>query len=549
MTMPDYQYSQEFLQYTKEYQHYLAVRDMCTIMVALHRQDYEMAANTWNRHEGPHARLTITAISWFIDYLMSKGQDPAAWARDYDAHAGSEDISVRDMCRMMIALHHDDSDAAVDVWNEHEGPHFKLATEAITGLRIYLVRNGQDPIEWASSFEAYGATQAGCQPSLGGEKRPIGENHLIRNTQQESLTDSAIAATTADLGIATTRDDWTFCDGDDTSNDHPYVEYHITPGRLWLRVTGGPDDENQQPTASSGIWCPEVLGGDSSVPMKRFALDGLQLVMGGQADSKPSFRARMRGIWGWAAVVLVFLVGLIAGGLARALLLGGAAALIVGIVAGIRSLRGTDDGSHRRTALTAVSAGLIAAFTGVMIVAASAPATTSLPPSTSAPTPSPRSTTDGGALAKADASTNAEAEAEDKSRASAGAESKGSSASFEHFKVSVTQVSRNSSQLRLQAKVCVKSLPPDPQGNRTRISWDPWSIRAGSRTIEPDVNAAPLEKEFPADATYRVGECASGWIPFATNRTVTRIVYANGVGDRAVWDAANLAAQPTTRRS
>ena len=144
---------------------------------------------------------------------------------------------------------------------------------------------------------------------------------------------------------------------------------------------------------------------------------------------------------------------------------------------------------------------------------------------------------------------NAEAEAEDKSRASAGAESKGSSASFEHFKVSVTQVSSNSSQLRLQAKVCVKSLPPDPQGNRTRISWDPWSIRAGSRTIEPDVNAAPLEKEFPADATYRVGECASGWIPFATNRTVTRIVYANGVGDRAVWDAANLAAHPTTRRS
>ena len=110
----------------------------------------------------------------------------------------------------------------------------------------------------------------------------------------------------------------------------------------------------------------------------------------------------------------------------------------------------------------------------------------------------------------------------------------------------MTQVRRNDSQVQLQAKVCVKSLPPDPQGNRTRISWDPWSIRAGSPTIEPDLNATQLMDEFPADATYRVGQCAFGWIPFATNRTVSRILYANGVGDRAVWDAANLAAQPTT---
>jgi len=297
--------------------------------------------------------------------------------------------------------------------------------------------------------------------------------------------------------------------------------------------------------------------------MERFALDGLQMVIGSQADSKPdprtagstapanaridaqsSFRARMRGKWGWAAAVLVFLVSLLAGGLARALLLGGAAVLTVGIVAVIRSLRGEDDGRHRRTALTAVSGGLITAFGGVMILATAAPGITSLPPSpTSAPTPSPRPTVDGRAQA-----TEAEAKAEAKGGASAEAKSRGSSASFEHFTVSVTQVSRNSSHVRLQAKVCVKSLPPNPQGNRTRISWDPWSILAGSRTIEPDFGAGPFEDGFPADATYRVGQCASGWIPFATDRTATQIVYANGVGDRAVWDAANLAAQPTTHR-
>ena len=566
--MAEYQYSKEFLQYTREYQLYLAVRDMCTIMVALHREEYDRVAEAWKRHEGPHFHLTIQAINAFMDYLVRNGQDPAAWARDYDAYAGGEDISVRDMCRMMVALHRNDSNAAADVWNEHEGLHFKLATEAIHALRGYLMRDGQDPIEWARGYEAYAAEQAGCQPSLGGEKRAVAGDYLVRNDEPEGLTARAIEATTANLGITSTKNDWKFSGGDDTSEGRPYVEHHLTPGRLWLRVTGGFYDENQQPSVRCGIWCPEVLGGDSSVPMERFCLDGLRIVMGPPADSKPHpqtaesnaptavridaqtpFRARMRGKWGWATAALLFLVGLLAGGLASALVLGGATVFLVGIVAGIRGLRGDADSRHRGTALAAVSAGLVAAFCGVVIapdptktvsnlpMATSAPASTSLAPApTSAATPSPQSTVDGKSRAEAEAK-----------RRVAKANSKGSSASFEHFRVTVSQVSSSNSQVRLQAKVCVKSLPPDPQGKRTRISWDPWSIRAGSRTIEPDSHASPLKDEFPADATYRVGQCASGWIPFATNRTVSRIAYANGVGDRAVWDPANLAAQPTTR--
>jgi hypothetical protein len=101
------------------------------------------------------------------------------------------------------------------------------------------------------------------------------------------------------------------------------------------------------------------------------------------------------------------------------------------------------------------------------------------------------------------------------------------------------------------AKVCVESLPPDPQGNRTRISWDPWSVRAGSRTVDADPSNSVFEDAFPPDKTYRVGQCASGWIPFFTRANVTRVNYANGVGDIAVWDANQLDRAPKihTKRS
>ena len=49
---------------------------------------------------------------------------------------------------------------------------------------------------------------------------------------------------------------------------------------------------------------------------------------------------------------------------------------------------------------------------------------------------------------------------------------------------------------------------------------------------------------FPPDRTYRVGQCASGWIPFFTRDNVTNLRYANGVGDIAVWDANHLDKAP-----
>jgi hypothetical protein len=124
----------------------------------------------------------------------------------------------------------------------------------------------------------------------------------------------------------------------------------------------------------------------------------------------------------------------------------------------------------------------------------------------------------------------------------------GSSAKFKHFKVTVREVKKEtSSEVRVLAEVCVRRLPPDPQGNRTRISWDPWSVRAGSQTVDADPSRSVFKGTFPPDKTYRVTECASGWIPFFVRATVTEVKYANGVGDIAVWNAKHLDRAPQMR--
>lgn len=122
----------------------------------------------------------------------------------------------------------------------------------------------------------------------------------------------------------------------------------------------------------------------------------------------------------------------------------------------------------------------------------------------------------------------------------------GSSVAFKHFKVTVRQMEQAPPGVRVLAEVCVRRLPPDPQGNRTRISWDPWSIVTGSKTVDAGLSSTSLPGAFPADRTYRVGQCAAGWIPFPAKTRPLKISYVNGVGDRAVWDARDLTAPPRT---
>ena len=59
----------------------------------------------------------------------------------------------------------------------------------------------------------------------------------------------------------------------------------------------------------------------------------------------------------------------------------------------------------------------------------------------------------------------------------------------------------------------------------------------------------PLLSMFPADRTYQVGQCASGWIPFPTKTKPLKINYENGVGDVAVWDANHLNKRPRISES
>jgi hypothetical protein len=183
--MPQYEYSKEYMEYTWQYREYLAVRDMCRMIIALHQEDFDTAAEVWNKHEGPHYRLTTHSINAFISYLAHNGQDPAEWARGYSAHMGSQNAAARDMCRMMIALYQEDDDTALSVWNEYDGTrdHIRLAMQAMDALIAYYMRDGKDPAEWARGYEAFAAGQAGTQPSLTEEKEStIAANNICAHS-------------------------------------------------------------------------------------------------------------------------------------------------------------------------------------------------------------------------------------------------------------------------------------------------------------------------------------------------------------------------------
>jgi hypothetical protein len=283
VAMPQYQYSKKYLEYSLEYRAYITIRDMCRLMIAICREDFDAAADVWNKHEGPHYLLTAQSIQSLIIYLEKNGQDPSEWARGYTVHAGSEDIPARDMSRMMIALHQEDDDTAINVWseyvNEHRA-HYSLAMQALEALISFCGRDGQDPVGWARGHEAYAAEEAGTESSLTEKTPDVSEQNIINYDEPEGLIVLAIAATTKNLGVNTTVGDWEFYTGDDTSSGRRYVQHFISPGRLWLRVTGDLYNDEGEPLVWSRIWCPQVLGGDSSVPMSETALMGLQSIIG-----------------------------------------------------------------------------------------------------------------------------------------------------------------------------------------------------------------------------------------------------------------------------
>lgn len=126
----------------------------------------------------------------------------------------------------------------------------------------------------------------------------------------------------------------------------------------------------------------------------------------------------------------------------------------------------------------------------------------------------------------------------------------GRTAEFEHFSVTASKLWYTTGHgLLVKARVCVKKLPPDPQGKTTRISWDPWSVQVSGNRVRPKLfdGSHPPEGMFASEGLHRVGSCAVGWIPFSA---VTEpgdeetVRYANGLGDVAIWKAGSIEGRP-----
>jgi hypothetical protein len=121
----------------------------------------------------------------------------------------------------------------------------------------------------------------------------------------------------------------------------------------------------------------------------------------------------------------------------------------------------------------------------------------------------------------------------------------GKTATFRHLKVTVTASDRASDSYFYGAKVkvCVTSLPKG--STSMRLSWDPWTITAGKTTERPggfEEGTDPWPKAHaPRSKTYKVGQCMSGFVPFAVGGTdkVTKVGYANSLGNKASWQVTN----------
>ena len=120
----------------------------------------------------------------------------------------------------------------------------------------------------------------------------------------------------------------------------------------------------------------------------------------------------------------------------------------------------------------------------------------------------------------------------------------GSTATFEHFTVTVREVSRRA------ARACTPRSVSAAFRRTLRVTGHG---SAGTRGRSRTDRRALMQRGHPGPSevcsrsrTHRVRECASGWITFPTTMKPIQITYKNGIGDVAVWDATRLDASPRT---
>lgn len=113
-------------------------------------------------------------------------------------------------------------------------------------------------------------------------------------------------------------------------------------------------------------------------------------------------------------------------------------------------------------------------------------------------------------------------------------------ATFDNFTVELLEDTGDGEMVEgkagLPIEVCVtKALE---EGRPTRVSLEPWHLEDSNGNVQrPQVPGAYVPA-FPEDGTYGEGECVSGYLTFdlITDQVdYVELVYANGLGDRAVW--------------
>lgn len=87
-------------------------------------------------------------------------------------------------------------------------------------------------------------------------------------------------------------------------------------------------------------------------------------------------------------------------------------------------------------------------------------------------------------------------------------------------------------------EVCVlQSVGSDPSG--TRVSLEPWTMESSAGEVRRPVTGG-YSPAFGPEVFLDVGECASGWLTFDNfddqDIDYSRLVYANGLGERAIWN-------------
>jgi hypothetical protein len=88
-------------------------------------------------------------------------------------------------------------------------------------------------------------------------------------------------------------------------------------------------------------------------------------------------------------------------------------------------------------------------------------------------------------------------------------------------------------------ETCVRSLPPN--ASDLPLSRSSWTLSTSAGTVTTDApitEPIALPTAYPAEGRYGIGDCASGWIPFAVapDTAVSAISYRNTLGANITWN-------------